>query len=233
MIMDNEIPERIKKRIFTIENEFNSFIKSVYEVTKGTKLSLSLTFSHSAGGDILTNSERYQQVCFLTRYDCLPEFDEVQIIKIDDKYFFANLNYMRHLLNEYRLLIFNKSDPIYYRKLHNFCYTKLKNDNPKIGLSISAYDENNELKTNELINLLNAHTKAIGLILDNCDLDYLYNGVLQHADSKHTDRYWTDYYSGELNYIFLRNTLLVNELKRLMKIYCNIMCLTYPRLGGL
>jgi len=230
----NEIPSHIKSKIDTLHDEVSNIVNEAYDYLKWFRLRVSLSFRHSAPVDILTDEERSQQVCFVTRYQQLPHIEGIIIEKKDGKYYFKNLSFIRHVLNEFRVILFNQSDPIYYKRLHKFCYCSLANDDPSKGLSITAHDVERNDKTDEFVKFLNANTKAIDFILSKCDLDYLYNGILQHADKNHTKRYWDDYYSGELNYMFLRNALLVSETKNFMDVYYRIMnCITFPLQGSL
>lgn len=229
----NEVPVHIKKKIDKLYDEAAAILNKAYSFIEGFDLQISLVFEHSAPSNILTDEERFQQVCFITRYECLPNIEGIIVREKDGKYYFSNLDFIRYVLNEYRIILFNQRDSIFYKKLHNFCYSKLANNDASKGLSISAFDVNNSEKTDEFIRFLNANTKAIDFILTYCELDYIYNGILQHADNRHTERYWDDYYNGELNYIFLKNAILVSETKNFMDVYYKIMnCLTFPKLGS-
>lgn len=231
---ENNIPLEIMNKLDKTYNDVICCLEEAYSLLKGLELNVNLVFQHNAPSNILNDEDRYQQVCFITRFECLPDIGEIMIEEKSGNYYFANLDYLRHILNEYRLVLFNKGDSIYFRKLHKFCYCKLANNDPSKGLSIKAFDTDRNDRTNDFIKLLNQSTKAIEFVIKCSDLDYVYNGILQHTDTRHTKRYWKDYYSGEINYLFLKNATLVCGTKDLMNVYYKIMnTMTFPVLGSL
>jgi hypothetical protein len=235
-IMDSKelIPSEIKLNINQTLSEAATIIETAIGFIGEFNHKFYLRFEHSAPCDILSDQERSQQLSFVTRYEHLPEFDGIHLEQENGNFDIANLDRLRLLLNEYRTIIFNKDDSIYYKKLHNFCYRGLSNKDSSKGLSISAHDINETDITDEYVKYLCENTKAIDYILSNCDLDYIYNGILQHSDSRHSKKYLNDYHSGKLNYIFVKNSMLVSETKLLMDVYYKIINnITFPRPGHL
>lgn len=235
-ILDSKelIPPSVKLNIDQTLSEAATVMETAIDFIGEFNHKFYFRFKHSAPCDILSNQERSQQLSFVTRYKHLPEFRGIDLEETNGKFNIANLDRLRLLLNEYRTILFNKDDSIFYRKLHNFCYRGLSNKDSSKGLSISARDINEHDITDEYMKYLCENTKAIDYILSNCDLDYIYNGILQHSDSRYSQTYLEDYHSGKLNYIFVKNAMLVSETKLMMDVYYKIInSITFPRAGHL
>ncbi|MBF7081865.1 hypothetical protein IT084_02605 [Desulfallas sp. Bu1-1] len=235
IVSENEMPEKIIKKISATIDDVKNIIQSS-ETIQETKVegSFRFTFKHSAPTDILTALERAQQVSFVTKYEHLPILDAIEIIKLQGKFYLKNIDYIRHVLNEYRTIIANQNDSIFYTRIHGFCYQKLKNRDPSIGLSIIV----EHVKTGDITDLfariLGERVRAVRTVLQNCEFDYIYNGILQHSDPDYTERYWDEYYTGKINYVFLKHALLLGYIKELLYWHYRIInSITFPKLGPL
>jgi len=229
------IPKEVKEKISTTQEEVGRIIKDASELLKthlGGKISFK--YQHSAPSDLLTPFERAQSVCFITRYEHLPVLESLDIIEIRGKYFLKNIPFIRHLLNEYRSIIANVKDSIYFEKIHTFCHQKMSNKNPSLGLCITVKGEKEEDLTNVFLKTLGEKNKAVKLILKKSDFGYIYNGILQHSDHKYTKRFWEEYYSGKINYIFIKHALLLDYIRDCLYWHYRILNqLTFPKLGPL
>ena len=54
------------------------------------------------------------------------------------------------------------------------------------------------------------------------------NGVLQHSDKRHSDRHRRDHYSGELNYVLIRNALLLPTIHDLLATHAYLISVLNP-----
>jgi hypothetical protein len=73
-----------------------------------------------------------------------------------------------------------------------------------------------------------------GLLVDQFDYDYLYNGVLQHSDASYSERLLADYTSGELNYILVKHVLPLGTVHKWLEPWYRLaVALTFPKLGPL
>ncbi len=230
-----KLPDDILKKLNAMKAEANGIIKCADTIKKIKHIkTVSFEYKHSAPKDILTKAERAQHVCFITRYEHLPELDTLDIFEKNGKYFVRNIPFIRHVLNEYRSIISNEKDSIYYNKIHKFCHLCLSNRDPKKGLSIAVYDEKKKDVTNEFNKMLGEKNKSIRAVLNKGDFKYLYNGILQHSDYKYTERFWEEYYSGKLNYVFLMHAILLNYIKKCLYWHYTVLHqLTFPKLGPL
>lgn len=228
---DDEVQERLSSN----RDEVNQIINEAVQLLETDIVgNASFRIEHSAPGDILTTEERCQHICFVTKYESLPSFAGINIIKHKDKFYLGNIDYMRHILNEYRLVIQNKSDSIYYAKIHRFCRDKLLCVDPAKGLSISLVHETGGDISDMMVKMLDERNKAISLILKKSEFDYLYNGILQHSDIRYTKRFLREYSSGELNYIYIKHVLLLDYIKDwLFWHYRIINSMTFPQIGPL
>lgn len=230
-----KLPKDIIDKLDNMQKDAHKIIQEASSI-QATKISqkVSFEYKHSAPSDILTKLERAQHVCFITRYEHLPELNTLDIIEQNGKYFVRNIPFIRHVLNEYRSIISNERDSIYYNKIHKFCHLCLKNRDPRNGLSITAYDENQQDITDRFNVILGEKNKSIRLILSKGDFRYIYNGILQHSDHVYTERFWKEYYSGKLNYVFLKHAILLNYAKECLRWHYTVLHqLTFPKLGPL
>jgi len=228
-----KLPEPTKNRLLDTCKEIDIISEKAIEVMK-TSISgkISFVFEQSAPIDILTPFERAQSVCFTSRYEHLPVLTKIDVFESNGKYFLKNIGMIRHLINEYRSIIANQRDSIFYSKIHKFCRDKLLNYDPSIGLSIKVLSEKELDLTNVFLKALDERHKAIKIILDKCEFDYIYNGILQHSEHKWTKRFWHEYYSGEINHIFIKHACLLGQIKEFLFFHYKILnYLTFPKLG--
>lgn len=229
------VPEEIKARIEKTQAEVQNIVEEASRAIE-TKLDgkISLCYKHSAPTDIITSLERAQSVCFITRYEYLPILEVVDIIEVKGKFFLKDIGSIRHTLNEYRSIIMNQTDSIHYSKIHKFCYDKITNKNPNLGLSITVKHENGSDVTADFSKILGEKNKAIKIVLKRSEFDYIYNGILQHSDHKYTKRFWDEYYTGKINYVFIKHALLARYIKDCLYWHYKILNqLTFPKLGPL
>ncbi|RTR28146.1 hypothetical protein EKG37_17750 [Robertmurraya yapensis] len=234
-VFDKKPPIRIMDRLRFLKEDFEHILQIV-EQCKTTHITSSFYFKYeqNAPKSILTDFEKAQSVCFVSRYEHLPVLESIQIRYVNEQFILDNLSYLRHILNEYRTIVINKSDSIYYNSIHHFCRKKLLNTNPLVDLSVKVFDSLDNDVTDLFIKMLDENNKAIKLIIKNSNFDYLYNGILQHSDHLYTPRLLEDYHSGELNYIFIKHALLLNLIKDLMYLHHLILNnITFPKLGPL
>lgn len=231
----DEADTEVQARLLANCNEVNQLINEAVHLIK-TELEgrASFRIAHSALGDILTTEERYQHISFVTKYESLPSFDGIKIIKHEDNYYLGNIDYIRHILNEYRLVIQNKSDSIHYSKIHRFCREKLNCKDPSKGLSISLLHETKGDISDVMVKVLDERNKGISFVLKNAEFDYIYNGILQHSDIRYTKRFITEYSNGDLNYVFIKHVLLLDYIKDWLYWHYRIVnSMTYPKPGPL
>jgi hypothetical protein len=228
------IPERISERIESIKDEAEKLLFNVSSVQQTKLARASFKFHQCSPKDILSEFERAQSVCFVTKYESLPELEGVFITQKGGIYNFENLSFIRHILNEYRSIIQNQNDSIYYQNIHKFIREKLVNKDPSKGLVLSVIDEDKNDVTETFRRYLDERIKSVRLILRGCEYGYIYNGILQHSDHEYTDRFLNEYHSGEINYVFLKHALLLGPIKEtLLWHYRVINFLTFPKLGSL
>lgn len=229
------LPQHIQNKMNQLFDLTEHISNNAYNIVKTVITEpVSFQYKHQKDSDILTEDERAQSICFISRFEHLPELQKIKLVKQDNGYHIENLGEIRHILNEYRTIIQNQSDSIHYSKIHAFCIKKLKNNDPTNDLSISARGESGVDKTDLVIKMLNERNKSVKYILENSDYKYLYNGILQHSDHSYTNQFLEDYHTGELNYIFLRHAFLLGHIKELLKYHHLILnVLTSPKLGSL
>lgn len=233
--MPNELPEDIQAKFNAMHAEVDHILKLAHQHIK-TDISgkISFKFTSSAPRDYFTDYERAQSICFIARYELLPIFENADIHMNNGKYFLKNYSEARYVLNEYRPIVQNEKDSIYYQKVHKLCREKLLNNDPSKGLSITVKHKDRGDITSEFATYLGENCKAIKSIIKNCEFSYIYNGILQHSDHKFTKRFLKEYSSGVTNYVFMKHALIVSNVKFLLSEHYRLLnVLIFPKLGPL
>ena len=229
------LPDRIQKKLQTLASEVDQIVAASSSLlTMQPPGRVALEFKASVPRDILTDYERAQSVSFVARFNELPADYPVEIVQHEGKFYVGNLLVLRHTLNDFRALLVNQKDSIHYQKVHNVWYGMLVRSDPTKGLTIRAIAEDNRDLTLEFASWLGQHNQAIKRVLSSLELDYLYNGVLQHSDQRFSARFLQDYTSGEINYLLWKHARILGFVRELLRPYYRVMShLTFPSLGAL
>ncbi len=182
----------------------------------------------------MTPYERAQSVSFITRYEHLPREYPVCVIRDGEDWRIGNLDFLRHVLNDFRPLVQNQDDSVHYRKIHAVWRGMLKREDPADGMTIRVRCSNGSDVTADYISYLDQHIGAISLVVRAMDFSYLYNGLLQHSDPGYSQQLLTDYVSGEINYLLWKHALVLSFVREMLGPYYQVArVLTFPRLGPL
>jgi hypothetical protein len=231
----SELPDRIKQKINLLEQGIKKIESHALGIVKTSMNEpVSLFVQNQTMTDLLSDYERGQSISFISRYENLPSLMPVKIVHHQGNYFIGNMTHIRHILNEYRSVIHNESDSVYYQNVHKLCFKMLQEDNYRKGTTINILTKNDEDVTETFMTWLGEHNSAIKFVLRTLDLDYIYNGILQHSDGRFSKRFVKEYMSGEINYIFWKHILLLDLIKDLLKPYYMLMVqFSFPKLGPL
>jgi len=231
----DELPEPVRSRIrATLSGADEKVRRAEAHVTAAPPRAFRLRYENNTGGDFLTEYERAQCICFVSRYRHLPRFPGLSLKQCHGDYQLANLGSLRRLLNEYRSIVFNRRDSIYYGRVHSFCRAKLNNTCASKGLIVRVLQENSHDITDQFVRVLDDRRRAIRLIVEGADFAYVYNGILQHSDHTHTDRYLREYQSGKLNHIFIEHAALLDYVRTCLWWHYKLLSvLIPPELGPL
>jgi hypothetical protein len=102
------------------------------------------------------------------------------------------------------------------------------------GMTVRAVDAEARDVTPIFAKWIGERNQAIKIILEQLDYDYVFNGVLAHADSMYSARFLDDYVSGRFNYVLLRHAGPLDFIKDCLEPYFWLMAaLTFPKLGAL
>jgi len=235
-----EIPRKILNKIATMNKEIEALLlQADAKLTKSFKYTFRFHLVNSAPLDILTKKERSAFLSFELKYRGTPNYVEPEVVTDGKEFHLANIDLARHVLNEWRPIIFNKKDPVYFGRVHNIIAKMLVRKHPSEGskITVETGREPTVERTVEYLEYMGQCRDILVFVLDNLDLDYLYNGVLQHADSRFFERYEKDNHSGNLNYVLMKHAFIVSQLREYLKPYhlcASIFWIDgYPRSGGL
>ena len=230
-----EVPERIRTRLAQIVAEGKRIVDGATSLlVTPPLLGVSLRFQDDLPGDFLTPFERAQSVSFVTRYESLPTECTVQVVRDGTEFRIGNLESLRSILNEWRPIIELQRDPCYYMRIHGTWFKKLGLKNIMEGLRVTAGTDDGVDETPHLKTILGERNQVVTEILRRLDYDYLYNGILQHSDERHSSRFLSDYTSGELNYLLWKHVDVLGVVHQMLEpIYQVVNQLTHPRPGAL
>lgn len=224
--MDSEITDlanidAISARLNSISDETNAPLRiAAKEITEPSWKSVAFQFETCAPMPFPPDDIKTKFLTFLLRYKSLMSVETTAIIKDEKgKYRFQDIDTMKAAINELRTIYFNSNDPIHYTKINHEFQRMLKATDIYSEIVLRAFNESNKDISIEFANHLNSCMKALGKVIKNSDLDYLYNGVLQHADKKHFSRFTKEYLSGELNYTIFRNFQIAMNLPQFLNLH--------------
>jgi len=232
----SSLPEHIQVKLASLDEETERIMQASWgELTTTLPPKLKFRIENSAPvRELLTPYEQAQAVSFITRYEQLPTDYTVGLAQVGNVYHLADFPFLRYVLNEFRPLIMNKSDSVYYRNVNALCQKMLRRGDAEEGTIIRALADQDADVTPAYSACLGEHTKAIAEALSHLDFDYLYNGILQHSDEAFSSRFVKDYTSGELNYILWKHVHILSFIQELLAPYHKLLnFLAFPKLGPL
>jgi hypothetical protein len=212
--------DRVKDKFGSIHNELSQTIdeaRNKIEVQIEGRLSITIR-NAALSQDIVTEEDRARFTQFVVKFQQLPEIKTVDLVERNSNIFVENLQDAKHVLNEFRPIVWNQNDSIYYNRLYKSISSKLILKDPTVGTILSVVRDDKEDITDLYNKFLKNHRDAIRFILKSYepDLDYLYNGVLQHSDKDFSERLAAEFYSGELSYLLIKNAFLLGPVKQLL-----------------
>lgn len=215
---NSEDQERIQRRFGECLQWADKIVHSAYALLRTElKVPISFRYTHSAPTDILTSEQRAQVLLFLDKLAGLPDLSTIKVKPDGKQHRIDNLTDFRSALNDFRPVLINRSDSIHFTRMHSLCSRALNNRDPTKGMSITVLFQTGGDATTLFCKFLKEHKAAVARIVDLADFDYIYNGILQHSDPKHGARYTADHYSGDLNYVIVRNALLLPTITELLE----------------
>lgn len=226
-----EVTERVER----CNDGAAKLIESAWSLVSPPLPDFRLKYSISAPRDILIPYERAQSLCFIAKYDALPEPQALHVEQFENVFVPTNLSAFRHVLNEYRSILQNKKDSTHYSRIHRLCRSKLINRDHSIDLSVTVYDAKSEEDITDLfLANLTQRNRAVSQLLGACEFNYLYNGILQHAEHSFTKRYIEDYTSGRLQYLIFGHALVCHTVRDLLYMHYTVLkYISGVRQGGL
>jgi hypothetical protein len=137
------MPERITSRFEAITAEVQKVIDEANQKLV-TKIPQRVAFRYESAvlnRDILSDYERAQSVSFVTRFDHFPDDLHTRIV-VDDhnNWWIANLWDLRQALNDFRSVIQNQSDSIYYQNVHNTWFQTLRQKDKSKGTMVRVFN---------------------------------------------------------------------------------------------
>ncbi|WP_374000299.1 hypothetical protein [Bdellovibrio bacteriovorus] len=213
--------EDLQKRLQEKFNQLNQDVEKILDTAmEGYKPDgLGLIYFHMEGSakraSVFLPEDEIAFDSFLRKYKSLPEYQHPKITVRGSSAILANEANYRAKLSELRPIFSNQNDPIFYTKIHG----KLSQiflgtyDGGSLKMKIISQGPTGEIdRTPEYLAAINARKKIISRAIQLSDLDFLYNGVLQHSDARFSERYEREYRSGELSLTIAKNALLAENM---------------------
>jgi hypothetical protein len=153
----DQIPRRIRDRLQAIDREIESLMakaesRFLTEVPRRISFDMSST---TTTGDFITAYERAQSVSFVTRYENLPENVTLHLVEQDGDWYMQDLWVLRHVLNDFRPIIQNQKDAVYYAQIHRAWNQMLRRTDPTEGMIVKVLDETSQDITGPLFKVSN------------------------------------------------------------------------------
>jgi hypothetical protein len=238
-IFDEGVPQAIRDRVKILREEVDAIYDAamqnfVTELPNRIAYDMSGNSSTSWNGDLMSPEERAQAISFVIRFDNLRDDIKVRMGPVGGKWHITNLWELRHMLNDVRPMIQNQKDSTFYTHVNATIQKRLRRTDKAEGMILRVLDESGNDVSGVYAAYLGENTKAIAAILNRLEYDYLYNGILQHADVKHSKRFLRDYTSGELNYILWKHVIVLGQIQYWLTPYYRVLrVLNNPALGSL
>jgi hypothetical protein len=132
------LPANIQRRIKAMQAEVDATIGKATAVLETDPWPLSFSIKSSPTADFFSHEERAQCVSFITRYQHLPQECIANIVAIKGQYYINNFDFLRHTLNDYRPIIQNQDDAVYYKRIHSAWWAMLARDDNANGTIVRA-----------------------------------------------------------------------------------------------
>lgn len=231
-----EIPAPILKNLEACGSEADLILQEARNlITDFDPSTVSLQISSVTCLPLMTFEEQSQSLAFIVRYEHLPELNSFEAsAHPNGNHYLKEIDQIRAALNEYRTIFFNQDDGISYGRIANLYQKAFRTDLPKATMRIRALNSSNEDVSPQYLEHLNSRRKAIRHAVEKSDFSFIFNGVLQHSDSRHAFRMVKAYTDGTLAYLLLKNLFIAQELKVfLSEHYRVINALNFPKMGPL
>ncbi|PYQ25373.1 MAG: hypothetical protein DMF56_27655 [Acidobacteria bacterium] len=182
---------------------------------------------------MISLEETAQALGFVVRVKHLR--DEDMSLRFGNDWSIENLWELRQILNDLRPIIQNQRDSTFYTKLNSTLQRRIRKTSPPDGVCYQMYDRSSGNNVSaEYATYLAETTQAIGTILGRLECDYLFNGILQHSEPRHSARLVADYASGEFNYVLWKHALVVTYIQERLDAYYHVLKeLNFPPLRPL
>lgn len=232
-----DLPESFKNKFSKMNRELEELLKSAEKDWKNPLTGkFQIALSSSAPKNILSEEEYACFHNFLLKFHDIPSFDQPEISYDGKEVRLLNEDLAKHVINEFRPIVFNQNDPTYFTRIHNIIY-KMTITKKELGTNLTILGENDVDLTKNYQERISQGRQVITNIIKSLDLDYLYNGVLQHADPNFYSRYQNDLYSGDIAYVYLKNAFALTHLKRWLEPYVWVISAFWhqgkPKIGGM
>jgi hypothetical protein len=231
-----DIPPQILAKLKKCESEANEILQEAEgEITDLDTSSVRLRVTSTAPLPLMTWEEQAQSLAFVVRYEHLPELHNfVAGRHPSGRYYLNEIDQIRAALNEYRTIFYNQNDGIFYGAITNLYQKAFSSEHPNATMRIKALTPEGQDLSTDYLEHLKSRKKAIRYGIEKSDFDYIYNGVLQHADGKYAMQMVKEYTDGSLAYLLLKNVLIAQGLKDfLSEHYKVINVLNFPKMGPL
>ena len=124
---------------------------------------------------------------------------------------------LESILNAFRPILFNRNDSIYYSKILTI-QDQMINDEHYTGTKIKVLDGKTlEDKTEFFKEDIKRVKKIIKNLIDKSDLDFIYNGFLQHTDKRYAELYLEHIRKKDIELVELKNVVIISYIYKLLK----------------
>ena len=148
-------------------------------------------------------------VSFIFKYQDLPDIQKLEYCEEDGE---LKVDDFKGYLNFIRPIIFNQENNCYYDRVLSTFKRLLTYKDCETGCGIICYNQNKEELNDIVILRIETLRKNIKEVINKSDLDFLYNGYLQHDDEKYVKRLITEKQTDVFNQTIIKNALVLNSI---------------------
>ena len=232
-----DIPLPIREKLERCEADAHEILEEADALITDFDTSLvGLRISSSAPLPLMKWADQSRSLAFIVRFEHLPELHSFVAGRHPKTghYYLNEIDQIRAALNEYRTIFFNQKDGIYFGAITNLYQKAFSRDDPNATMRIEALTRDDRDLSHDYLEHLKSRKNAIRTAIQRSDFDYVFNGVLQHADDRFAMQMVKDYTDGSLAYLLLKNLLVAQGLKEfLSEHYKVINALNFPKMGPL
>jgi hypothetical protein len=232
-----EIPPHILTRLRNCDADARIILNEAKDlITDFDHAQVGFKVTASAPLPLMPIEIQAQSLTFIIRFDHLPEIESFVAGRHPNsgRFYLNEIDTIRAALNEYRTIFYNEKDGIYYNKITSLYQQAFLSEPVGCSMRFKAIGSDGVDRSVDFLKHLKSRKRAIQHTIKRSDFNFIYNGVLQHSDARHSRRMINAYTDGSLAYTLLKNFILARGMKEFLREHYRVInTLNFPVMGSL